>query len=43
MEDLCFSMINPDNRVIMVGHGVCPNSRLGATAGRLGSSRLCFV
>ena len=43
IEDLCFSMINPDNRVIMDGHGVYPRSHLEATAGRLGSSRPCFV
>jgi hypothetical protein len=36
-------MINPDNRVIMDGHGVYPRSHLEATAGRLGSSRPCFV
>ena len=34
IEDLCFSVINPDNRVIMAGHGVCSRSHLEATAGR---------
>ena len=43
IEDLCFSVINPDNRVIMAGHGVCPRSHLEATAGRLRSSCFCFV